>query len=96
MELFEALDKLMQAADWVGELKIIGGDPFMNKQAAQYTERCCQYASVSFVAIHSNGTIMPDENAWKAMQHEKVLLLLSDYGALSRKQAVIQKRAEDQ
>ena len=31
-ELFSSLDNLMNAVDHINEIRILGGDPFMNKQ----------------------------------------------------------------
>lgn len=92
--LFYALDRLMTMVDWVGELRVIGGEPFMHKQVARYVEKCLSYKNSSFVEIYSNGTIMPEQKAWVAMDDDKAVLLLSDYGPLSSKLEQITQLAE--
>ena len=41
--LFDSMDRLMSIVDYVNELRILGGDPFMNKEIHKYIKKLLQY-----------------------------------------------------
>lgn len=84
-KLFNSLDVIMQSVDHVLELRVLGGETFMNRSAFQYIERLRQYNNYSRIAVYSNGTIVPGEDTLYCLTHDDTYLRISDYGQVSRK-----------
>lgn len=83
--LFSALDLLMGCVDHVLELRLLGGEPFMNRSAGQYVTRLREYANYSRIAVFTNGTIVPSSETLQTLAHENTVIRISDYGSLSRR-----------
>ncbi|MBO6193701.1 MAG: radical SAM protein [Clostridiales bacterium] len=74
----------------VGELKILGGEPFVNQKtvisvyellSGEYKDR------VDSINIITNGTIVPGDDCINAMKNNtKTVVTFSNYGELSKKQ----------
>ena len=67
------------------ELRIIGGDALMNKQWPQIVERALDEDRIKRVVIYTNGAIVPGAEQAVLLRHAKVLMIVTDYGPLSRK-----------
>lgn len=83
--IMEALDYVMEHAYRVNELRILGGEPFLNKEVHKIVEKCTQYANCEKVVIYSNATLVPRDEQIPAFQHKKVVFELTNYGHLSPK-----------
>lgn len=82
--LVHAIDILCQYFDEIYEIRVIGGEPFMNKDFHQIVKRLTQEPKVGKVAIYTNGTIVPNEMQLEELKHEKLFLYITDYNELSR------------
>ena len=80
-EILRSIDKLFNEVDEVGEVRVIGGEPFMNKDWHIIVKRLIDEPKVHRVVIYTNGTIMPKEMP----QSDKILVFITDYGELSGK-----------
>lgn len=63
---------------------IEGGEPFLWKPLSRLLNVLCEYDNVMYITPISNGTVIPDEELLKAMQHPKVLVRISDYGKYTK------------
>lgn len=84
-ELKQNLDDLCAVADEINEIRIIGGDPFMNKQCHEVIQIAASYPQVNKVVVYTNGTICPPEEKIAAMAHEKTFVFITTYGELSKR-----------
>jgi len=84
-ELKQNLEDLCAVADEINEIRIIGGDPFMNKDCHKAIQMAASYPQVNKVVVYTNGTICPPEEKIAAMAHEKTFIFITTYGELSRK-----------
>jgi organic radical activating enzyme len=82
--LMHAIDILCQYFDEIYEIRVIGGEPFMNKDFHKIVKRLTQEPKVGKVTIYTNGTIVPNEVQLEELKHEKLFLYITDYGKLSR------------
>ena len=83
-KLIEDLEDLLSVADEVNEIRIIGGEPLVNKDFDQVSLKAASFDQVNKVVIYTNGTIcLPDEEI-KKLRNEKVFVFISTYGDLSR------------
>ena len=79
-----ATETLCRAADKVNELRIIGGEPFMNRNCRAITEKLLQIPNVGKLVFFTNATITPDWTGFPSEMKSKMLFIITDYGKLSR------------
>lgn len=92
-EVIRDLSKLLESVH-VGELKILGGEPFVNSKVLSAVLRFLSQdrgKGVGTINIITNGTILPDDECVSALKlNPKTVVTLSDYGKLSsRKDDII-------
>jgi sulfatase maturation enzyme AslB (radical SAM superfamily) len=83
-EMLTTIDQISERMDEIYEVRVIGGEPFMNKEWHLVVEKLNQQPKVKKVSIFTNATIVPREHQWASLQHEKVRLFVTDYDSLSR------------
>jgi hypothetical protein len=83
-ELFSSLDVFMQSVDHVLELRVLGGETFMNKRAHEYIEGLRRYNNYTRIAVYSNGIIVPQGRNLQCLVSKETYLRISDYGPLSK------------
>ena len=89
-ELQRNLDDLCSVADEINEIRIIGGDPLMNKDFHQAIIYAAGKQNVNKVVVYTNGTICPSEEKIAAIAHPKVFVFITTYGELSKRTASLQ------
>lgn len=82
--LYHTLDKILSVIDYVYELRVLGGEPFMVKNINEVIDKLVLYENVGEVVVYTNGTIVPKGDNLKSLKDKKVLVDISDYGDLSR------------
>lgn len=83
-ETLQSIDDLAARMDEIYEVRVIGGEPFMNRDWHIIVEKLTQEPKIQKVSIFTNATIVPRENQWASLEHDKVRLFITDYDALSR------------
>ena len=83
-ELLKTIDKFCDVVDEVNEFRVIGGEPFMNKEFDVIIKRLIDEPKVKKIVIYTNGTIVPREDKIECLKNNKILLIITDYGKLSR------------
>lgn len=83
--LLAAVELLQSASDGIGEFRVLGGEPFVNPRVGRVIAALNDVADSRQTIIYTNATIIPREDALAAMQHEKVLVKITDYGEHSRR-----------
>ena len=87
--IIQDLTKLLQCVR-VGELNILGGEPFVNQNSLTEILRCLSGSlrdQVGTINIITNGTIIPKEDCIDAIRNNpKAVIILSNYGKLSTRQ----------
>jgi hypothetical protein len=79
------IDLVTEVADEINELRIIGGDAFVNKDFPAIVNYAAEKNNVNKVVIYTNGTIAPDEEKIKLMsKSKKIFVFVTTYGPLSR------------
>ncbi len=81
----EAFDLMMDQIDYVAELRILGGEPFMNTKMNKVIEWYHGQEKIQGISVYTNGTIIPGEHVLHALQKDKVKLHISDYKVNSDK-----------
>ncbi len=83
-DIMKTIDQFLVLVDEVNEFRIIGGEPFMNKEWPEIIEKLNGEKKVRKVVIYTNGTISPSVDNLDCLSNKKVLVLITDYGKLSR------------
>lgn len=83
-ELMQAIDVFFTYIDEVNEFRVIGGEPFMNKDFHLIINRLNDEPKVKKIVIYTNGTIIPKEDKIEYLKNSKVLFIITDYGKLSK------------
>ena len=83
-EMLATIDTMCGLMDEIYEVRVIGGEPFMNKEVHLVVEALTAQEKIKKVSIFTNATIVPRETQWEALRHEKVKFFITDYDELSR------------
>lgn len=83
-QMQQSLSNLLALADGIQEIRIIGGEPFVNRDFHIVVNRLIDEADVGRIVIYTNGTIAPPDEKLEMMVSDKVMVLITDYGDLSR------------
>jgi hypothetical protein len=82
--IFRAIDALCALADEIMEMRVIGGDAFMNKDWPRVVEKLIGEPKIRRILMYTNGGIVPGTETAALLKHPKVILIVTDYGPLSR------------
>jgi len=82
-EINKDMDRICQLTDGINEFRILGGEPFMNREVHLMIKRLLVQDKVRKVVIYTNGTIVPTDEQLEAITDPKVLFIITDYGKLS-------------
>lgn len=74
-----SFDLLLENVDYIAELRILGGEPFMNNNMHQLIEWYHDSNKIQSILVYTNGTIIPNETILKVLQKDKVKVHISDY-----------------
>lgn len=80
-----SLERFLEKVDCIGELRIIGGEPFMNPDFYKIIDWYAENPKIMRIGIYTNATIFPDITKLECLKKEHIVLHLSDYGNLSLK-----------
>lgn len=78
-EMLAMIDTFCERMDEVYEVRVIGGEPFMNKEIHLIVEHLTAEPKVQKVAIFTNATIVPRETQWAGLTNEKVRFFITEY-----------------
>ena len=83
--LLKAIDSFCTIADEVMEFRIIGGEAFLNKEWPLIIKRLIDEKKAKRIVLYTNGTLLPPKKHLPSLQNDKILIVISDYGPLSKK-----------
>jgi organic radical activating enzyme len=83
-QCIKSIDKFLNTVDYVFEIRVLGGEPFMYKRIYEVIEHLYKYDNYGKLQINTNGTICPKPEKLKLFQNEKVFFDISNYGKLSK------------
>ena len=83
-DIIASVDWLMDVTDGVFEFRLIGGEPFMNKEIYQIIERLLQIKGFQKLVIYTNGMIPLKEKYKSLLLDQKVIFSITDYGDLAK------------
>jgi organic radical activating enzyme len=91
-----ASERLLSLLDHCFEIRILGGEPFMNKELYRYIEIFDNFSSkYEWIVIYTNSTIIPNNINIAALKNKKIIVKMSDYGNSRQKINEISKIFRD-
>jgi sulfatase maturation enzyme AslB (radical SAM superfamily) len=84
-ELLQTIDRFCSIVDELNEFRLLGGEPFMNKDCRIILKRLLDEPKVKKIVIYTNGTLLPDNDTIELLRNHKVLMIVTNYGLLSRR-----------
>ncbi len=85
--LLKSIDAFCAVIDEVMDFRVIGGEALMNKDWPVIFKRLIDEPKARRAILYANGTIIPNEKYIPLLRNNKALVIITDYGILSRKLA---------
>lgn len=82
-KIIASVRQLCAVADYINEFRIIGGEPFMNRNYRKITEFIGTMKNTGKIVFFTNATIVPDFSGIDDTLRSKLLFIITDYGDLS-------------
>ncbi|MBN3033552.1 MAG: radical SAM protein [Candidatus Saganbacteria bacterium] len=86
-EVIAALDGILSGVDLIYHVELLGGEPFLHKDFAPIARHLLDSGKVLHLDVVTNGTVVPAERELESLKHDKVSVVIDDYGELSGKLA---------
>ena len=83
-KIVEAVQLLSENVDYIGEFRVIGGEPLMNKNWSKIINNITDKDSNREIFIYTNGTINPKDDQLETFKGKNVNFRITDYGKLSK------------
>lgn len=84
-EQIDNFKKYLDCVKCLYKVSICGGEAFLHPELYKMVDFCVTQEKIKRVEILTNATIIPKEKNLECLKHEKVRVVLDDYGALSNK-----------
>lgn len=78
--MFKSIEKFMSCVDNLDEFRVIGGDPFMNKEVYKVVNKLATYEKCKKIVIYTNAKIVPKNENLECLRNDKVLVYITNYG----------------
>ncbi len=78
--MFKSIEKFMTCVDYLDEFRVIGGDPFMNKELYKIMNKLVTYEKCKKIVVYTNAKIVPKNENLQCLKNNKVLVYITNYG----------------
>lgn len=82
-KIVESFDKFLNVIDGLHELRLLGGETFLYPELIKILNHYKNNSKIDKIVIYTNSTIVPSEEVLHALNDNKVVVHLSDYGCIS-------------
>ena len=81
--LVKSMDKIMSSIDYIDELRVLGGDPFMYKELGKIIYKLSTYKNVGRIVVYTNAKFIPKNQNLDYLRLPRVILDITNYGEAS-------------
>ena len=81
--LFKSIERIMECIDNLDEFRVLGGDPFMNKELYKIINKLVTYEKCKRIVVYTNAKIVPKDENLSCLKNKKVSLYITNYGEKS-------------
>ena len=78
--LLKSIEKFMMCVDSLDEFRVLGGDPFMNKDLHKIINKLITYDQCEKIIVYTNARFLPKGPNLEILKHNKIILEITDYG----------------
>lgn len=82
--IFNSIEILSRHVDEIGEFRLIGGEPLMNKRWHIIAKNIAEKFTEQQIFIYTNGTIAPKDDVLQVLAGKNINFVITKYGHLSR------------
>jgi len=93
-KMLKSIDRFIQCVNQIYEFRVLGGDPFMNKELYKVINFLVKYEKVKKVAIYTNARFVPTGENIECLKNKKVVIDISNYGLLDPKKKKVDELIE--
>ena len=83
-ELIEDVKDIVSVVDEINEIRIIGGEPLVNRNFATIISQILPIKKINKVCVYTNGTVVPSDKQMELLKSSKIFFFITNYGILSR------------
>ena len=83
-EILKDFDALLERVNHIYEIRLIGGEPFMNKEIYTIINYFLANEKISKIVVYTNATIPLKADEMKGFNNSKLVFFITDYGSLSK------------
>lgn len=94
-EIVRDFDRLMAGVDHVFEIRLIGGEPFMNKDIYRVLEHIITTPNISRVVIYTNAMVPINLKYAALLQDKRIVFSITNYGELANRTPEVISQIED-
>lgn len=94
-DLKKELDAVCNVFDEIYEIRVIGGEPFVNPHWTEILQYIAAKENIKRISIYTNATIPLNDSQCKILKSVNAWLSVSDYGELSRNLTQLKSKAEE-
>lgn len=78
-EIIRNMELLLQKVDYIYQIGILGGEPFLNKDIDRVIQFCAASDKIGSIIVVTNGTIFPREEVLHTLRNDKIIVGVSWY-----------------
>jgi len=86
-QIIPGIQRLAEKCDFINEVRVIGGEPFVNKEIYSVLRELLLIDNIGSIVIYSNGMIPPKPDYLELYRNPKVHFSITDYGSLGKNTA---------
>ena len=80
-EIVQDFERLMAGVDHVFEIRLIGGEPFMNKDIYRVLEHIITTPNISRVVIYTNAMVPINSKHAALLRDKRIVFSITNYGS---------------
>jgi len=95
-EILRDFDALLERVDHIYEIRLIGGEPFMNKDIYTIINYFLENDKISKLVVYTNATIPLKAEEMLGFDNSKLVFFVTDYGNLSKNTEKVKNVLDEQ
>ena len=84
-KIMSALDRILACTDLLYHVELLGGEPLLNPSLPLIAKHLLGSGKILHIDVITNGTLLPNDRVLESLKHERLSVVIDDYGKLSKK-----------
>lgn len=82
-KIVDSLDRIFACVDWIYHVELLGGELFLSPDVPLIMNHLLDKGKILHIDVITNGTILPSTRVLESFKHNRVSVVIDDYGRLS-------------